>query len=386
MRLLNINNEYPPLGGGTATVTAAICQRLQKFSDISPILITGGVSKQPPSNEADSTTTMHIIRLPLRQQCIHHASVFDLATFAIKALLFLVRSAFHRSTDIILAWSTLPAGLIGYILYRTSGMPYVVRVCGPDIPGFERRYQRLYPFLTPLLRIIWRNAHTVICKCEDEAARVRAVLPKTHIQIVPNGVDTTVFFPATARQQDQTLSILCVARLIERKGQAALIRALATLGKANINATLTLVGDGDSFRDYQQLAQDLGVQDRVFFRGALERHMLPEVYRSADLFVLASEAESMSVACLEALASGLPLVVTHVGGVEQFVINGENGFIVPVGDQHALENALFSLADDCQRRISFSKRSREIAAFFSWDITTAKIASIVRLAATAKSV
>jgi glycosyltransferase involved in cell wall biosynthesis len=145
-----------------------------------------------------------------------------------------------------------------------------------------------------------------------------------------------------------------------------------------VDAALTLVGDGDSKKDYQDLAKALNVAAFVDFRGSVPREEMPHVYRDADIFILPSSAESMSVACLEALASGLPLVLTAGGGADAFLEHGKNGFLISHGDLDGFVSALSTLSGDRELRDSFAKHSREVARKFSWSTTTDEMIAALR--------
>jgi phosphatidylinositol alpha-1,6-mannosyltransferase len=369
VRVLQINNEFPPLGGGTATVTFEFCRRLREADGISTEVVTSngfGVSQ----SDYDELSDCLLTRLPLKQRCIHHASVFDLVRFAASSLRYLAFHPRRASFDITLAWCTVPAGVVAFLLYKVYGLPYIIRVSGPDIPGFERRYRFIYPFLRPILKAVWRSSTSIICKCQEEANRVLGVLPSARVRVIPNGVDTETYHPPAHRLSRSRVSMLCVARLVERKGQRIAIRALAALRMLGVDAALTLVGDGDSRKAYQDLATVLNVDAFVDFRGSVRREEMPDVYRDADIFILPSSAESMSVACLEALASGLPLVLTSGGGTDAFLEHGKNGFSISHDDLDGFVSALSILARDNDLRDAFGKYSRRLAHKFSWSTTT----------------
>ncbi len=83
----------------------------------------------------------------------------------------------------------MPAGGSALALHRLTSLPYIVRVCGPDIPGFERRYGALYPLLKPAIRAVWRGAARVVAKCQAEAEMIHAIEPEIAVTLMPNGVD-----------------------------------------------------------------------------------------------------------------------------------------------------------------------------------------------------
>jgi glycosyltransferase involved in cell wall biosynthesis len=365
VRVLQLNNEYPPLGGGTATVTAEVSKQLRNHPAIENVLVTSS-GDGTFSNSFDESTGMTITKLPLKQKCVHHASVFDLLGYGWSAWRMARKCHAASPFDVVFAWCTVPAGFVAYIINKRFGVPYIVRVSGPDIPGFERRYRFLYPLLKPILVRIWDSAHCVVCKCPEEAERVRSVMPTVRIELVPNGVDILTYRPKLEKNESGVLRLLCVARLIERKGQRIALEAVAELNRAGIPVQLILVGDGDSREAYEALSRTLGIETHVEFRGSAPREAMPEIYREADIFILPSSAESMSVACLEALASGLPLVVSAGGGAESFVESGRNGFLVPSHQTSGFVRAVSALHEDRKLLSTFGAHSRKIAERFSW--------------------
>jgi glycosyltransferase involved in cell wall biosynthesis len=262
-------------------------------------------------------------------------------------------------------------------LRRLAGLPYLVRVCGPDIPGFERRYGALYPFITPAIRRIWRRAEVVIAKCQGEADMIQAVDRQVGIELVPNGVDINRFQPGAPIPDDGPLRLLCVGRLIERKGQRHLIQAVKRLLDDGVDVTLELVGTGDAQPAYEALVRELGLRNHVRFSGYVPREDMADIYARAHVFVLPSYNEGMSVATLEAMASGMPVVVSRVGGTEELVREGVNGFTFERGDVAGLSYHIGRLARSRHLARQMAVSSRGIAMGFSWATTADRLLDMV---------
>lgn len=368
MRILMLNNEFPPLGGGTGTVNRAILTRLAKSPNLKIDLITSALGKKF-EHEAFSER-IHIYKVPVNNRNIHHSSNRELLTYAFRALRLGLGMNRARRYDFCFAWSAVPAGGVALALRSLQGLHYLVRVCGPDIPGFERRYGLLYPLLTPIIRAIWRHAQTVIAKCDGEAAMIQAVDPNPKITIIPNGVDASIFLPGDLIPDTGALRLLCVARLIERKGQHHLIEAVKRLSDAGVDITLDLVGTGDAELANRELAKSLGVAERVRFAGYIPRAEIARHYAAAHCFVLASYNEGMSVATLEAMAAGRPVVVSRTGGTAELVEEGVNGLTFDWGDIELLTAHLRRLASDRALARRMGTASRKRAEMFSWETAT----------------
>ena len=173
MRVLMLNNEFPPLGGGTGTVNRALLERFAQVPGLEIDLITSALGKRP--EEERFAERIRILKVPVNNQNIHHSTNRELLTYAGRALPFALKRHHVSPYDFCFAWSAVPAGGIALALRRLAGLRYLVRVCGPDIPGFEQRYTGVYPVLSPVIRAVWRGAAIVVAKCEREAEMIRAV-------------------------------------------------------------------------------------------------------------------------------------------------------------------------------------------------------------------
>lgn len=359
-----LNNEFPPLGGGTGTVNQAMLYHFAKASELQIDLVTSALRTE--AQEETFSANTKIYKVPVRNENLHHASNRELATYAFRG--FFLASKLHRkhAYDLCFAWSAVPAGAIALSLRRLTGLRYVVRVCGPDIPGFERRYRTLYPILSPLIRIIWHGAEQVVAKSATELEMIRAIDGKAKCSVVANGVNLAAFTPGDPVPDSGPLRLLCVGRLIERKGQHFLIEAVKRLADEGIDVILDLVGTGDARAANEAHVERLGLKDRIRFLGYVPRDEIARWYAAAHVFVLPSYNEGMSVALLEAMAAGLPVIVTPTGGTAELVEPGVNGFIFEWGDMDALTRQVRFLAQDRSlvRRMGAASRAR--AARFTW--------------------
>jgi glycosyltransferase involved in cell wall biosynthesis len=166
---------------------------------------------------------------------------------------------------------------------------------------------------------------------------------------------------------------------VERKGLDTLIRALAQLEPGRFQ--LEIVGDGPARESLRELAVSLGVAEEVRFLGSLDRAEVAERYREADLFTLPSTAESFGNVFAEALASGLPVVATQVGGIPDLVEHGINGLLVAPGDPAGLAQAIRYLGSDPEIRRQMGQRNRAKAeAALDWGQVTSRYLSIYETA------
>ena len=192
------------------------------------------------------------------------------------------------------------------------------------------------------------------------------------VHSVPKGVDTELFRASGANLRD-TLgltgkrTLLCVSRFVPIKNVALLIEAMAKVAQADPNAHLVLAGEGPDEANLRAQAARLGLTDRITFAGHVRHHDLPPLYRTADLFVLPSDFDNSPNVVLEAMACGLAVVATDVGGVPEYVAHGKGGELTPAGDAAALARSIVDWLNAAPRRREAAAFNRQRAVQqFSW--------------------
>lgn len=306
MNVLMLNNEFPPLGGGTATVNANLLDALSNDKSLSITLVTSSGGASASVTDYGANSRIHRVKVK-RQASPHHASVLDLLSFIFSALPYCIKLHRQQKFDLIFAWATLPAGLVAWLLGRFLGIPYIVRVSGPDIPGWEKRYSTLTKILAPLIRMIWRRAAITTAKSEQERAAVLENCPGLTVLLLPTAVPSVNREPR--KRATGCVKFLCVARLIGRKRHELLLRSLALL-PSHLDWSISIVGTGDEEDHLKQVTKSLTLENRVTFFGYVTRTDVNQIYRDHDIFISLSENESMCVAALEALASGMPCLLS----------------------------------------------------------------------------
>ncbi|MBN2560053.1 MAG: glycosyltransferase family 4 protein [Phycisphaerae bacterium] len=245
-----------------------------------------------------------------------------------------------------------------------------IRQLPPPLPPPAReRWLSLIP--TPQLwrrRLIWRRRLPAWC-CDALIFNSRRVaeahqqafgLPRHRFRVIHNGE------PARDRTGPQSPSHACniasVGRVTEAKGADTLLDAFAAVAEEHPDARLTYYGDGPLIADLRSHARRLGLVDRITFPGFRESQ--DDIYPNIDICVQASRRESMSNSVIEAMARGIPCVVTDVGGLPETVTDGETGFVVPVDEPRACAAAISRLLSDRDTFARFSHAASERARTF----------------------
>ncbi|MFU8858238.1 MAG: glycosyltransferase family 4 protein [Deferrisomatales bacterium] len=242
--------------------------------------------------------------------------------------------------DLVDAHFVYPDGYAALRLARELGIPCVVSARGTDI--------HLYPELPGIgskIRAVLSGADAVVGVSEALAGRMRELgAPAERTFVVSNGVDGERFHPREeASRGVPARSLLAVGNLVPEKGFDLLLEAVARLGAEYSDLKVTVAGGGSERARLEAQAERLGLGGRVRFLGPVPHDELPRLYREAGAFVLPSRREGCPNVVLEALASGLPVCATAVGGVLELVDPDRNGVLASASTVAELVEALRSL-------------------------------------------
>ena len=363
MNLLLINNEFPPIGGGGSTVTKYALQYLVAAGH-HVTLITSSY-KGLPWRETVSGAT--VIRIPAIRRYKDYCSMWELVIFGISALAYAAWFVARHKVDFIQAYFAVPAGWVAWVIHLFTKIPYGIYFGGSDVPGSNpSRYKYIYPFLTPFLKMIWSRA-AFRAVCSHELVRLAELLDTKHEFVcIPNGVETARFKPIE-RPPNPKIKVLFIGRLIPRKGFARVVLSLPKVRETtNVPFEIEVVGTGAAQAELDGLAESLGVSDLIRYVGMVPYNQLEKAYQYADIFILTSLSEGMPSVILEAMGCGLPVIASNVGGNNEIVRDGENGFLVEGDDIETLARHLAELINDQELRRRFGARSREISLGYDW--------------------
>ena len=371
MRILIINSEYPPIGGGAGNASAHIAAHLEKLGHRLAI-VTSSFAKLPHKEQVQNVT---IYRVPSIRRRQDRSNPLEQIIFVISASLWTLSLIPHFKPNATLAFFGVPSGAIAWLLKIVYRIPYVISLRGGDVPGFRPYDFHFYhKLIAPFLRIIWKNASAVVAN--SNGLRQLAVMFDSgfEIPIIPNGVDLDLH--KTVEHDWSSPCLLSVGRIVHQKGLDLAMHALG--GLKDLEWEWRIAGDGPQLQALQSLAEELGIQDRVLFLGWQSHHQITDSYQQANVFLFPSRHEGMPNAMLEAMASGLPVVATCIAGNEELVVDGETGYLVPPEDIEALQNALKKLLDDAGLRQQMGLASRRRAEeTYSWESTAKQYALLL---------
>jgi len=278
-------------------------------------------------------------------------------------------------------WLVAQAGIT---LKHATGMPLVATIHSTESGrrhGIHTDYQRVIHEIEGWLTY---EASRIVCCSWSMLNEVAGLfnVPRDKIWMIPNGVDPETYRPSAIDQplRDKYANpsekiVLYVGRLVPEKGVNVLIGAIPRILAAHQNTKFIIVGEGYSREMLSSLSKSLGVDRKVFFTGYVSDDEVKGLLGLADLLVVPSIYEPFGIVCLEAMASGTPVVASDTGGLSEIVEDGVTGLKVPPNNSDAIAHAVNRLLSDGALRGSMSKVARGRAmGRFSWkaiaDLTT----------------
>jgi glycosyltransferase involved in cell wall biosynthesis len=271
----------------------------------------------------------------------------------------------HRESPIsvIHAHAALPCGDAAALLERRTGIPFVVTVHGLDVfnqcfeNGTVARWRQ-----KASLRV-YRSAAKVIC-VSDKVRQILLAGAGTGVAatVVNNGTDTDLFSPTPDLPHsapDGSPTILAVGNLLEGKGHELVLMALRRLQESFPSLQVNIIGHGADQYRFAQLAEDLGVRDRVSFLGRKSRIEVAEAMRHCTVFALPSRNEGLGCVYLEAMACGKPVIACNGQGIESIIQHGCNGWLIPPDGLEELVEGLRTLLENAALREQIGRAARQ---------------------------
>ena len=255
----------------------------------------------------------------------------------------------------------------GFISALSGFHPFLLMPWGSDV--------LIYPdevsFLSEkIIRYAIKKADMIQCSSKIMKSRINDLYgyPKDKMVVFPWGIDLNKFnhlvggnnIRAKLGWEDKTI-IIMTRSFKPIYGVKYFLRSLPKLIKKNNNTRVLLCGDGPLKNDFENYISENGFREYVYFVGHVENDELPKYLTASDIYVSTSFSDSTSISLLEAMACGLPVVVTSIAGNEDWIIDGYNGFFVPKEDHHQVYEKLSLLLNDNDLREKFGIRNLEIA-------------------------
>jgi glycosyltransferase involved in cell wall biosynthesis/putative flippase GtrA len=379
-KILIATGIFPPDIGGPATYAKVLAEELPRFGfGVDVISYGDGPDGTEPLGAGE------LCRVSRKRNVFFRYFRYFMAVYKM-----------GRRADLIYVQGPMSDGLPVRLAASLIGKPYVMKIVGDHAweqgrqrygveDGLEAFQQNKYGVEVELMRALERWAARGAKLLVTPSAYLKNIisnwgLDPGKIEVVYNSVATGNLAKRDVLRGKHCLEgdlILSVGRLVPWKGFSELIAIMPQLLKANPAFRLLIIGDGGQKDELRRLIRSLDLEGYVFLLGKMDKSAVWEYMASADLFVLNTGYEGLPHAVIEAMAFGLPVVTTRVGGNPEVIEDGKDGVLVDYGNEEALNRAILDLWQDPSRRQALSARARAKAKKFSKENMVNRIVNIL---------
>ena len=359
LRILMLNYEFPPIGGGGAQAHANLLREYQKHADLQVDVLTS--AQRPGFTEETMGGNVTVYRVGLHKKTLHYWRKQEVLEWLFKSHRHYRRLIRRNRYDLVHAFFGFPSG---WLCYRSAGrLPYMISLRGSDVPGQNARLQRDYKILAPIFKGIWGRASLLVACSHGLKDRALRFMPDVPMEVIPNGVLTDRFVPGP-EPSTRPSRLITVGRLSQTKRLDLLVDTVDELRRRGHDVSLLVVGDGALYGVLEAHIQRLKLESCITLKGRVDACDMPALYQASDLYVSATMQEGMSNAMLEAMASGLPIVTTSCEGVDELI--GDNGAVVDTPTAQAMADSIAAVLSDSRAYLAMSQAARNKAMTFSW--------------------
>jgi len=372
MNILVLNYEYPPIGGGGATVSRDLSQRMVKAGNVVR-LVTMGYDNLP-TIEDDDGVEVHRVRCVRRKKasCMPDEQL----TYIISALHYIDKTRLYKDVDVCHVHFIIPTAVIALGLKRKYGIPYVITAHGSDVQGYNSKmiYRCMHVLLKPFWNVLTQNADTVISPSLFLLDLMKSECTNgINYCLIPNGIDLNRYVQYSS-VNSKSHRILLMGRMQYSKNMQTVIRAVAELGCELLDWEVDVLGDGPYCDDLKVLCKELNVSNKVNFVGWVENGS--EEYckhlSNASIYISASEFENCPMSVLEAVAAGCYPLLSNIPAHHQMI--GEHNCFFECHDYKMLADMIKAIIHN---RDGINKVNIDIERY-DWENVLDKYISVLK--------
>ena len=359
-KILIFSLAYHPVIGGAEVAVKEITDRI---NDIEFDMVTMRFDKSHPKTERIGNINVHRIDS-------------SKMLFSIEAMLYAKKIHKERHYDAV--WAIMAAragGAALFFKYTHPEVKFILNLQEGD-PIWYMKLRSLY-YINPFFRKIFSNADIVQAISHYLADYARIMGYKGKVEVIPNGIDLKKFalsnpqFPKSSHE----IVLITTSRLVGKNGVRDIISALQLLPE---NVQLEIIGTGPLEFKLKQDVMDLKLESRVKFIGHVSNEEIPKFLHQADIFIRPSLSEGLGISFLEAMAAGLPVIATPVGGIPDFLKDGETGLFCEVRNPENIARQVTRLLGDEELRKRIIENGiKLVKERYDWDIVVSEMKSKV---------
>lgn len=357
MRILVLNHEFPPVGGGGGRAAESICQALAKRGHEIKVL-TSHFKDLPREEQRDG---YDILRIPTLRTQAFRASFLSMVVYVLSGLWAGLRLVRLFRPDVIHVHFAVPAGALAWMLCKLTRVPYVLTAHLGDVPGgVPEKTNDWFRWIFPTTRWIWRDASARVAVSEY----TRSLALKHYneeVLVIPNGIDVDGDNSTSIRVNNPPV-IVFAGRFMEQKSPLQVIRTLNEI--KDIPWKCVMIGDGPLMPDVKKSISELGLGDRFILTGWITPDEVMKQFERSDILFMPSLSEGLPVVGVQALSKGLAIVASRVGGFVDLVDENQNGYLIETGNTEGFKTRLQEMLENPSRLLSLRQASLKKANSF----------------------
>lgn len=359
-----VNYEYPPLGGGGGLVARDIVEEMS----VQGHNVTVVTSCSQGLKTHESINGVDVYRVPvLFRKDTQVANIPSMFLYPPSCIFTALRQFTRKSFEIINTHFAVPSGPAGFVLSKIFQIPNVLSIHGGDIfDPSKASSPHKTSLVSNVVRLMLKTANRVVASSTDTKNNAYKYYHiKRAIDIIPLGIKKPKF-EKSARSDFGLKSdefVFCtIGRLVRRKNIDDTLEVLSRLG--DYNYQFLIIGDGPERRHLENLTKTLHLDNRVKFLGSVSDEVKFQVLALSDVYLSTAMHEGFGLVFLEAMESGLPIVCYDRGGQIDFLVSGETGYLVNLGDKRTFRERLLSIINDSESRNAISRNNRQLIKNF----------------------
>jgi len=352
MRILTLIYEFPPIGGGGGRAAYDICKGLVARGHEVTVL-TAHMQDLPFEEYKDG---IRLVRISSFRRDTFGASFMTMLAYVLAGLWAGIRLISLDRPDIIHTHFAVPSGALAWMLSIITGIPYILTAHLGDVPGgVPEKTGKWFRWLKPFTNPIWKRAKKVIAVSEH-TRQLALQHYSVNVEVVPNGADVKHLAPVKVKVNTPP-RLIFAGRFVPQKNPFAIIQILSQL--QDLDWICSMLGDGPLFEDVKREIEKTGMGNRFDLPGWVTPEIVLEYFSKSDILFMPSLSEGLPVAGVQALATGLAIVASEIGGFLDLVDNEKNGYLIDLKDLPAFSKVLRTMISDPDALLRFREASVE---------------------------